>query len=445
MTEPNPVQTSVQQPGALAREVHIQLSTDHVERVTAERLERLRRTLRMNGFRPGHAPLREVARRHGPQVRGEVVGDLLQGAVAQALREHSLRPASTPQLEPAVPAEGAEQPTDVLRFVARFEVFPEVQLADWSTLRIAVPTAEVTDADVDQALERLRKQRAEWKAVDRAAAEGDRVVADFTGTLDGEAFEGGSATGAPLVVGGGSLLPDFEAALPGLSAGEERSFTVNFPAGYPRAELAGRAAQFQLKCSAVEEAELPEVNDALAQALGVEGGVEALRERVRETLLAEVARVSGQRRKNAVMDLLAEQHQFDLPASLVHAEAHQLAHRQGATAHAGHDHDNPDHEAEVAKLEPQAARRVKLGLVLAEVARAAKLQADPERVRAEVEALGRRFEDPEQVTRWYYADPQRLQDIQNSVLEEQLVEWVAAQVQVDTQPVALDDLIGRPG
>jgi trigger factor len=439
VTETTPIQTQVRHPGALAREVHIELSSAHVDGVAGERLARLRKTVRVNGFRPGHVPLREVERRHGAQVRGEVVGDLLQNAVAKAMQEHALRPASTPELEPA-PQEGD---TGVLRFIARFEVFPDITLADFGQHRITVPKVEIGDADVDQAIERLRAQRAQWNAVERPAQAGDRVVVSFEGTLDGEAFEGGSATDARMTVGAGTLLPEFEAALPGIAAGEARSFELTFPADYPRAPLAGRTAHFELRCGTVEEATLPALDDAFASELGVqEGGIEALRTQVRQTLEAQAQRQVRLRRKNAVMELLLAHHAFDLPASLVHAEAHQLAHRSGAAAHGDHAHGDDAHEAEVVKFEPQAASRVKLGLVLAEIARVAQLKADPALVRQEVDAIARRFDDPEQVTRWYYADPQRLQDIQNGVLEEQLVNWVAERVRVEEQPITFAELAG---
>lgn len=423
--------TSLESTGALQRRLTLTLPADEIEQQVAARLNQLARQVRVNGFRPGKAPLSVVRRQHEARLRDEVVGELLQGKFIEGLGEHQLRPAGNPDIR-AEPADGGE----ALRFSASFEVFPDITLADLSGVTLSLPTATVTDADVEKMLDRMRRQRAEWPEVARPAARDDRVMIDFVGTIDGEAFEGGTAQDVPIVLGSGTLIGDFEDQLLGASAGEERTVKVTFPADYPRDTLAGKDAQFAVTVKAVQEIALPEMNAEFVQAFGIEDGdLDALRARLRERLDQELTTALRRRRKAAVMQLLEQQHQFDLPRSLVHEEAHSLAHLA--------QQRNPavDPHADMAPYEAEAERRVKLGLLLAEITRREGIKTDPARVRAEIERMAAGFDDKDMVINWYYSQPERLQEIENMALEEQLVDWVLSKVQVTEEVLSFDDAV----
>lgn len=424
--------TPLENTGALQRRLMLSLPTAEIEQHVTERLNRLARQVRVNGFRPGKAPLAVVRRQHGARVRDEVLGELLQDKLVEGLNEHQLRPAGAPQIQPE-PAEGS----DTLRFSASFEVFPDIVLADFASLTLTVPTASVSDDDVEKMLDRLRRQRAEWPEVQRPAAQDDRVIIDFVGTIDGETFEGGSAQDVPVVLGSGTLIGDFEQQLLGASAGETRTVKVSFPADYPRDTLAGKAAEFAVTVKAVQEMALPALDADFAKSLGIEdGNLDALRARLRERLEQELDAALRRRRKAAVMQLLLDQHQFDLPHGLVHQEAHNLAHQA--------QERNPavDAHGDLGPFEAEAARRVKLGLLLAEITRREGIKADPQRVRAEIERMAAGFgADTEMFVNWYYSQPERLQDVENMALEDQLVDWVLSKVQVIEETLSFDDAI----
>jgi trigger factor len=424
--------TPLESTGALQRRLMLSLPTAEIEQHVNERLSRLARQVRVNGFRPGKAPLAVVRRQHGARVRDEVLGELLQDKLVEGLNEHQLRPAGAPQIQPE-PGDGG----DTLRFSASFEVFPDIVLADFASLTLTVPTGSVSDDDVEKMLDRLRRQRAEWPEVQRPAVRDDRVIIDFVGTIDGEAFEGGSAQDVPIVLGSGTLIGDFEDQLLGASAGETRTVKVTFPADYPRDTLAGKAAEFAVTVKAVQEMALPALDADFAKALGIEDGdLDTLRARLRERLEQELATALRRRRKAAVMQLLLDQHQFDLPHGLVHQEAHNLAHQ-------AHER-NPavDAHGDLAPFEAEAAQRVKLGLLLAEITRREGIKADPQRVRAEIERMAAGFgADSEMFVNWYYSQPERLQDIENMALEEQLVDWVLSKVQVNEETLSFDDAV----
>jgi len=423
--------TTLENTGALARRLMLSLPAAEIEQQVTARLNQLTRQVRVNGFRPGKAPLSVVRRQHGARIRDEVLSELLQGKFVEGLGEHKLRPAGNPDIR-AEPADG----DDTLRFSASFEVFPEIALTDFAGLTLSVPTGAVTDADVDAMLERMRRQRAEWPDADRAAARDDRVIIDFVGTIDGEAFEGGSAQDVPIVLGSGTLIGDFEDQLLGASAGDARTVKVSFPADYPRDTLAGKAAEFAVTVKQVQQSVLPALDAEFAKGMGIEDGdLDALRARLRERLEQELDNALRRRRKAAVMQLLVDQHQFDLPHGLVHQEAHNLAHQ------AHERNPNLDPHGDMAPYEAEAARRVKLGLLLAEITQREGIKADPQRVRAEIERMAAGFGNTEMFVNWYYSQPERLQEVENMALEEQLVDWVLSKVQVTEQSLSFDDAV----
>lgn len=423
--------TSLESTGALQRRLTLSLPATEVEQQVTTRLTQMARQARVNGFRPGKAPMSVVRRQHEARLRDEVVGELLQGKFIEGLGEHQLRPAGNPDIR-AEPADG----TDVLRFSASFEVFPNISLADLGGATLTLPSATVTDDDVEKMLDRMRRQRAEWPEVTRPAARDDRVVIDFVGSIDDEPFEGGTAQDVPIVLGSGTLIGDFEDQLLGAGTGDTRTVKVTFPADYPRDTLAGKAAQFAVTVKAVQESVLPQMDAEFAKAFGVEDGdLDALRAQLRERLEQELTSALRRRRKAAVMQLLADQHNFDLPHSLVHQEAHSLAHQAQKR--------NPeiDPHADMAPYEAEAQRRVKLGLLLAEITQSEGIKTDPARVRAEIERMAAGFDDKEMVVNWYYSQPERLQEVENMALEEQLVDWVLSKVQVTEETLTFDDAV----
>lgn len=416
---------------ALKRRLLLSLPAAEVEQQVMSRLQKLSRQARINGFRPGKAPLAVVRRQHEARLRDEVVGELLQDKFREGLTEHKLRPAGNPDIQ-TEPADGA----DALRFSASFEVFPDITLADFGSLGLTLPSASVSDDDVTRMIERLRRQRAQWPDVQQPAARDDRVVVDFVGNIDGEAFEGGTAQDVPVVLGSGTLVSDFEDQLLGASAGDALTVQVSFPLDYPHQPLAGKAAQFAVTVKNVQAIQLPEIDAQFVQAFGIESGeVEALRDALRERLDRELAMALRRRRKAAVMQLLLDQHSMDLPHSLVHQEAHSLAHQ----AHQRNPAVDPHHDMSL--YEAEAARRVKLGLLLAEITQREGIRAEPQRVRAQIERLAAGFDDRDAVVNWYYSQPERLQEMENMALEEQLVDWVLSKVQVTEQALSFDDVV----
>lgn len=417
--------------GALQRRLTLTLPAAEIEQQVTARLTQLARQTRVNGFRPGKAPLSVIRRQHGARVRDEVLSELLQGKFIEGLSEHQLRPAGTPSIQ----AETTDD-AEALTFSASFEVFPDIELADLSGVTLTVPTASVSDEDVDSMLDRMRRQRAEWPTVERAAATDDRVIIDFAGSIDGEAFEGGSAQEVPIVLGSGTLIGDFEQQLLGAGAGDTRTVNVTFPDDYPRENLAGKSAQFEVTVREVQEMQLPALDAELARAFGIEDGdLDTLRARLRERLEQELTGALRRRRKAAVMQMLAEQHPFDLPHSLVHEEAHNLAHQ------ARQRNPDVDPHGDMAPFEAEAQRRVRLGLLLAEIVRREGIKADPQRVRAEIERMAAGFDDKDMLIDWYYSQPERLQEIENMTLEEQLVDWVLSKVQVTEETLTFDDAV----
>lgn len=424
--------------GALERRIDMSVPLAEIEREVDTRLRKLARTVKMAGFRPGKVPFKIVSQAHGHQVRNEAIGAAVEKAFSEVVRAQNLRVAGYPRIEPRQ-TEGSEK----LEFSAVFEVYPEFELADITAREIERPTLEVAEADVDRTLEILRKQRVTYQTAERAAATEDRVTVDFVGTKDGEPFEGGTANDVPVVLGAGTMLADFEAQLVGLSAGDAKTFDLTFPAGYQAKALAGQTVQFAVTAKRVEAPNLPEINADFARALGVEDGdVAKMRAEVRENLEREVRRRIQAQVKEQVMNLLLEANPIDVPKALVESESAQLADnaRQDFASRGMNVKDMP--------IEPKwftepAVRRVKLGLVLAEVVKKNALHAKPEQIRALVDDYAQSFEDPSEVVKWYYSQPQRMAQAEAIVIEDNVVAWVLETVKVSDKTVAFDELMAQ--
>lgn len=422
----------------LERRLTMAVPVADIDKQVDQRLKQLARTVRMAGFRPGKVPLRIVAQQYGPQVRSEVIGDAVEKAFTSAVRDQNLRVAGYPRIERR--EAGAD---DQLEFSATFEVYPEVRLGDLSNAVIERPTLAVTDAEVDKTIAVLRKQRTRYEAVERPAAQGDRATIDFTGTIDGVAFDGGSASDVAFVLGEGRMLPDFEAGVAGMRAGESKSFPVAFPADYKGRDVAGKTASFAVALKKVEAARLPELDGDFARSLGVpDGDLEKMRVEVRANVEREVKKRLGSDLKNRVMQALLDAARPELPKSLVDMELQRVV--AGARA---------DLEARGLKMESmpidpqvfeaQAQRRVALGLVIGELVKKHDLGAKPQQVRALVEEQAASYEQPGEVVKWYYSQPERLAEIEGLAVEQNVVDWVLRNAKAVDKAVAFDELMSE--
>ena len=429
--------TQLETTGALERRISMAVAAHAVDREVAERLRKLARTVKMPGFRPGKVPLRMIQQSYGPQVHAEVLGDAVSRAFSDAIDEHKLRVAGQPEIARRDDAAEGE-----LGFTATFEVYPELEVGDVSTLAIERASCAVGDAEVDKTLDILRRQRATWESVERAARDEDRVTIDFVGTLDGVAFQGGSASDFTFQLGEGRMLPDFETGVRGATPAEKRDFPVSFPEDYNAKELAGKTARFEVTVKRIEQPVLPAVDEEFARQLGVaDGSVEKMRADVRSNLEREVTQRLRNRVKASVMEALPSIASFELPKSLVAAEGETLVARARADLQArGVDVKNipipPD------AFKEQAERRVRLGLLVAEIVKKHGLQAKPDQIRKQIEEFAQSYENPGEVIRYYFSDRNRLAEVEAIVVEQNVVDWVLANAKVTERAVGFDELMG---
>ncbi|VFS21570.1 Cell division trigger factor [plant metagenome] len=434
------MQPVVETLSGLQRRVDLAVALADVEKEVQAQLKRVASTAKVQGFRPGKAPLSIIERSHGPGIRYDVINSQVGRAFDDAVGAAKLRVAGAPKLEPKT--EGV--PEGTLAFTANFEVYPEVQLPELSTLEVTRATAEVGEAEVQRTLDILRKQRASYEArADRAAQDDDRVTLDFAGSIDDVPFDGGKAEDFPFVLGQGRMLPEFETAVTGLKAGDTKTFPLAFPADYGGAEVAGKTAEFAITIKEVAEPVLPEVDSEFAKSLGqAEGDVEKLRADITANLQREVKQRALGRTKSSVMDALAAAAKFDVPQSLIENDA------QGRVAAAREDLKSrgvPNAESVPIPLEAFSAeseRRVRLGLVVGELVKSAQLQAKPEQVRARIEEFAQNYEQPAQVVSYYLSDRQRRGEIEAVVLEDNVVEYVLANAKVTDESVPFEQLMG---
>lgn len=421
----------------LETKIDMAVAVSDIDREVRTRLKKLARTVKMSGFRPGKVPFKLVEQQYGLQVRSEAIGEAVQKAFTEALRERNLRIAGYPRIE-------RKEAGDVekLEFSAVFEVYPDIRLGDLSDRQIDRPVLEVGEAEVDQTIEVLRKQRTTFAAVARPAANGDRVIIDFTGRMDGAAFHGSDATDFPVMLGAGGMLPEFEAQLAGAQAGDNKAFDVTFPDGYHAKDLAGKTARFDVVVKSVEQPRLPDIDAEFAKALGIaDGDLQRMRSEVAANLEREVRKRLRSRVKEQVMRLLLEVNPIDIPRALVEQEAAQLTENaRGDLRNRGIDPKNVGVDS--SWFGEQAARRVKLGLILAEIVNVKGLHAQPEQIRAMVDDFAQSYEDPSEVVRWYYAQRQQLAQVEALVIEENVVDWVLKNAKTVDKPIGFDEIMG---
>ena len=414
------MQVSVESGEGLERRLTVELPAEQVEAEVNKRLQQIGRTARLDGFRPGKVPMNILRRNYGGQVLQEVYGHLIETSYQEAIQQQKLSPAGLPKIEPK---EASEQ--GLFGYVATLEVMPEITPAKLEG-KITRPVAEITEQDVDDMIEKLRKQRATWSVVERAAGEGDQVKISFKGMVDGEAFEGGSAENVPLVLGSKRMIEGFEDALVGMIKEESRTVELKFPDEYRVEALAGKPVTFEVQVNEVAEETLPLVDEAFAKEFGAEAGVEKLRSDIRENMQRELAQRVQAKIKGQAMDLIYDQNRIDLPKALVEEEidALQKQTRERLGQGAG------SLELPRDMFEEQARRRVTLGLVVGEIIRQNDIQLDNDRVRKTIDEFASSYEQPEEVVKYYYGNQQQLAAVQNVVLEDQVVDWVLEQTEV---------------
>lgn len=425
----------------LERKITLTLPVNVIQSEVDTRLKRLARTVKMDGFRPGKVPMTVVAQRYGYSVQNEVMNDKVGEAFNAAANEAKLRVAGYPKISEK---EGA--PEGELIFDAVFEVYPEVKMGDLTSAEVERVSAEVSDAAIDKTLDVLRKQRRTFaqRAADAPAQDGDRATVDFEGKVDGETFAGGKAEDFQFLVGEGQILKEFEDAVRGMKSAESRTFPVSFPADYHGKDVAGKQADFMVTVKKIEAAYLPEVNEALAKSLGIaDSSVEGLRADIKKNLLREVKFRLQARNKNSAMDLLVAQAELDLPQSIVQAELDRMvANARADLKQRGiKDADKAPIPDDI--FRPQAEKRVRLGLVVAELVRSNSLQAKPEQLKAHIEELAASYEKPQEVVRWYLGDRQRMAEVESVVVENNVTDFVFGQAKVNQKEVSFDELMAQ--
>lgn len=431
------MQVSVETTSGLGRRMTVGVPAQNLASQIEKRLAEAQKTMRIDGFRPGKVPMREVKRRFGGAVRNEVLGEVMRESFFKAIEQEKIEPAGMPQFEPKVVEDGKD-----FEFTATFDVYPEIALAGFDSISVEKLSAEVSDADIDQMIDTLRKQRATWAAKDEAAADGDRVNIDYEGFKDGEAFAGGSAKGQNLVLGSGSMIPGFEDGLKGKKAGEETTLKLTFPEDYHAEDLKGAAVEFKVTVNKVEAQQLPEVDAGFMEAFGVkDGDADKFRAEVRKNMERELKNAVTAKVKEQVMDGLVSAHDFEVPHALVHGEILRMRQQMVQQFGGGQQFDASMLPEELFK--DQAERSVRLGLVVREILEKNELKADADKVRARIEEIAEQYEEPQEVINYFYGNPQQLQQVEGAVLEEQVVELVLASAKVTEKAVSYEEATRR--
>ena len=431
------MQVSIETTSALERRLTISVPSEEFEDQITTKLTEARSQVRLPGFRPGKVPLKEVRRRFGQGVRAEVASELMQSTFFDAVAQEKMSPAGQPSLEVVKMDPGID-----FEFTATFEVMPVIELREMGDLEVLDPQAEITDEDMETVIQRMREQKQSREAVERPAQKDDEVTLDFSGTVDGEPFEGGAAEDFKFVVGVGQMIEDFDNAVLGMSAGDDKTFDAVFPEDYRAEELQGKTAQFEVSVKSIAESVLPELDDEFFKEFGVEeGGEEAFRKEVRENMDRELANAARNQVKEQVLEGLKDAHDFQLPHAMVHREVHVLKDQmlQQFQMYGGGQNNTPDLPDSL--FEEQAESRVKLGLLMNAVIEKAEIEPDEAKVTERLEELAKPYQDPEAIIRYYRSDEQQMQQIEMSVLEDQGIDWLLAQCQVKALDSNYTDII----
>lgn len=435
------MQVSVETTSGLERRLIVGVPAERIDSAVNTKLLEAAKTVKLPGFRPGKVPMKVMRQRFGQSVRMDVLGQVMNDSFYEAIQQQDLKPAGQPAIEPKNIEEGRD-----LEFVATFEIFPDVELKDYSKMKVVKLVAELSDADLEKMIENLREQRAGFEPVERAAEDGDQANIDYAGTKDGVAFDGGTAEGTDLVLGSGSMIPGFESGVVGMSVGDEKVLSLNFPEDYHSEDLKGAAVEFKIKVNAIKAKQQPELNDEFFKLFGVdEGGVEAFRTEVRNNMQRELDNAIENRVKQQIMDGVLELHaDLQVPQALITQEIDALRNQQlqqfGDLAKQINAKDIFPDEV----FAENAERRVKLGLVLNELVSAESIEADADKVRAAIEKMAETYQDKEQVVNWYYSNPQQLRGIESLVVENQVVDKLLEKAQLSEETSSYEKVMSPP-
>lgn len=435
------MQVSIETTSGLERRLTVGIPAERIDVEVNSRLQKAAQDVKLPGFRPGKVPMKVMRQRFGPGVRQEVLGEVMSQSFQEAVVQEKLRPAGQPSIEPKNMEAGKD-----LEYVATFEVFPDVEIAEMKDFAVEKAVAEVTDEDVDNIIDVFRKQQGSWDTVERTAVEGDKVNIDYLGTKDGEAFEGGTAQGSDLELGSGRMIPGFEDGLVGMKAGEEQTLQLSFPDEYHSEELKGADVEFKVTLNSVLELVPAELDEELFAKYGVEeGGEEQFREQVAENMSRELKNAVAGKLKQQVMDAVTSAHEsLELPQALVDQEIgalrNQMFQQFGGAANADMDLNSllPDE-----MFSENAERRVKLGLVMAEFITKHELQADADKVRQAIEEMASTYQDPEEVINYYYSNQEQLASVESKVLEDQVVEKLLENANITENECSYQEAISQ--
>ena len=429
------MQVSVETTQGLERRMMVEIEEAQVAEAVDTRLKDMAKTTKIKGFRAGKVPFNVVKQHYAGQVRQEIISSLVESSFYDAVTQEKLRPAGGPTIGNDLVA------TDGLKYSATFEVYPEVKIASFEGVTIEKHVAEISDVDVDEMIETIRKQNKAWEDAGRASAEGDQITVDFAGIVDGEAFEGGTGTDMAVEIGSGKMIAGFEDGLKGLKAGDDTTLSLTFPENYPQKDLAGKPVEFKITVKKVEQVALPEVDEEFAKKMGVtDGNLEQMRKDIQENMQRELDTKIKTNLKQAAMDKLLELHQMEVPKALTDQEATVLMQQMQQNL-ASQGMNMGDIQLGPDMFKDQAARRVSLGLIMAEIVKDNEIKVDATKVRAKVEEIAEPYEKPEEVISWYYGDKQRLNEIESLVFEEQIIEWLLSKVKVDEKPKKFKELM----
>lgn len=428
------MQVSIETTQGLQRKMTISVPSAEIEKDIQKKIQHLAKTQRMPGFRPGKIPVSVIRKKYGQAIKQEVYSEVMQRQYYEAIIKEKITPAGAPQIE-AKESEGEN-----LVFEAIFETFPEIELKDFSELNIDKPVAEVDEKDVDNMIQTLLSQRAEWSAVKRMAKKGDQVITDFEGKVDGEAFDGGKGENVAVVLGEGQMLPDFEKGLLKIKTGEEREIEVKFPEDYQAEELAGKTAIFNVKATEVKGKKLPPLDEEFVKQFGIDSGnVDDLKVEVRKNMERELNQTLKNKVKTVVFDAAAAANEFDLPVTMIDQEVEKLKQQMSQQLQSQGQGELPDLPSSL--FEDQATKRVKLGLLMSEIIKKESLQADEEKVKSILEEMSSAYDDPQQVMDWYYSDKNRLAEIESIVLEDSVVDFILEKSKVSEVKNSFDEIM----
>jgi trigger factor len=426
---------TVESTGALERRMRVEVPIEHIESEVDTRLKSVGRTAKIKGFRPGKVPAKVVRKHYGTQIRQEVLGEMMQKSYSDAVAQEKLRPAGGPKIETE------DEDGKTFAYVATFEVLPEVELKDLDKIKVEKPEVSIDDEDLDDMLLSLQKQRVTWEEVDRKSKDGDRVVVDFTGTVGGEAFEGGSGTEIPVVLGQGQMLPDFEKGLKGIKAGEEKTIKVKFPKEYHADDLAGKTAEFAINTHRVEKEVLPELTDEFAESFNVtDGGMEQFKKDVRDNMEREAKQKVDSDVREQVLEGLIEKNPIDVPHGLVHEEMHAM--QREAMQRLGIEDE--DQAPPLENFNTPAEKRVRIGLLLRQLISEQSITVDPAALRSRVEEMCAGYENADEMVNMYMSNPQIMQQVEPMVIEQSAVEWLLDNGKVKVKKVSFKDYMNQP-